>query len=183
MISSVIESGYPLSRSLFVVATVIAVVFGGWLAAHGRHGRWAAAGLSAAGIGVVLALTLSPVGSGGTLASRCNLEPYNYVSDTPNVVLFLLPAIFLVVATRSPALVLVLGPLGSASIEIAQYAMTGLGRRCDVDDLLANSAGTAIGVLLGAAVLGVAHLLRRRPVVEEDSRPVGTEVRMPEYRG
>jgi glycopeptide antibiotics resistance protein len=182
MISTLLAENPPLVRSLLVLATVAAVVIAASLAAAGRSGRLIATGLSLVGIGVAAALTLSPVGSGGPRQPACNVEPYNWFGDTPNVALFLLPAIFLVVATRSAALVAVLGPLGSAGVEIAQYALPELGRRCDVDDLLANSAGAIAGALMGAVILWSVRLAHRRSPVADASPRSGTPPRIPEYR-
>ncbi|WP_208020537.1 VanZ family protein [Labedella phragmitis] len=182
MISTVLAENPPLVRSLLVFATVVAVVVAASLAAGGRSGRLLAVGLSLGGIGVVGVLTLSPVGSGGPRQPACNVEPYNWFGDTPNVALFLLPAIFLVVATRSAALVAVLGPVGSAAVELAQYAFPELGRRCDVDDLLANSGGAVAGALMGAVILWSVRLAHRRSPVADASPRSGTPSPIPEYR-
>lgn len=181
MISTLLAENPALVRSLIVVVMVIAVVIAATLAARGRSGRLGAAVLGLAGIGVGFVLTLSPVRS-TSLPPSCNTEPYNFFSDTANVALFLLPAIFLVVATRSAALVAVLGPLGSASIELTQYVFPELGRRCDVDDLLANSAGAVGGALIGAVILLSVRLVERHSARGERSHTPGPEARIPEYR-
>lgn len=182
MISTLLAADLPLTRPLFLVAAVFAIAIAAALAAAGRSGRIVAGLLSIVGIGAVLALTLSPIGSAVGRSSSCNVEPYNLFSDTANVALFFLPAIFVVVATRSAAVVAVLGPLGSASIEIAQYALPELSRRCDVDDLLANSAGAIAAALIGAVILLVARVGERHSADRERSGAPGPEVRIPEYR-
>ncbi|WP_166426663.1 VanZ family protein [Labedella populi] len=182
MISTLIAANPALVRSLLVLTTVAAIVLAASLAARGRRGRLGAAFLSLAGVVVVLALTLSPVGWTSPQQRSCNVEPYNFFSDTANVALFLLPAIFLVVATRSTALVAVLGPLGSATIEGVQYAFPDLGRRCDVDDLLANSAGAIAGAIIGGIILLSVRLVERYSARGERSHTPGPDVRVPEYR-
>lgn len=182
MISTLLAADFPHTRSVFLVAAVLAVAVAAVLAASGRGGRVTAGLLSVVGVGAVLALTLSPIGSSVGRSSSCNVEPYNFFSDTANVALFFVPAIFLVIATRSAAVVAVLGPIGSASIEIAQYALPELSRRCDIDDLLANSAGAIAAALIGAVILLGVRLVERHSAGREHSSTPGPAARIPEYR-
>jgi hypothetical protein len=57
-----------------------------------------------------------------------------------------------------------------------------LGRRCDVDDLLANSAGAVGGALIGATILLSVRLVERHSARGERSHTAGPEARIPEYR-
>jgi glycopeptide antibiotics resistance protein len=140
----------------FVLALLGAIV----LARLGSRGRTIAAVVAALSGILVLALTLSPDVRAVQGQAVCNLTPYAFPFDLLNVALFLLPAMFAVVAVRRPVPVVLAVPVVSALIELVQFLSPALGRRCDVDDWLANLLGGVLGVLLGVLALRAAR--RRR---------------------
>jgi hypothetical protein len=168
VISTFMAENFLLTRVILVVGFVAAVVVAIVLARGGARGRRAATVIAAAAGILVLALTLSPDPTGVQSEVVCNLTPYSFWADALNMALFLLPALFAVVALRRPALVALAVPVVSAAIELAQYLVPAFGRRCDVDDWLANVIGGVIGVLLGLVALGLAS--RRSTEAERSTR-------------
>lgn len=160
MISIVSAADGEAVRQLLVLATVASVVLAAVLAGGARTERALATVLAVGGVLVIAGLTLSPVR--GLPGEGCATRPDAPLDDVPNVVLFFVPMLFAVVATRRPVVVLLAGPVLSAAIEWGQDVVPSLGRRCDVDDLLANSAGSVAAVLVGSVIVGVAHIERRR---------------------
>ncbi|WP_166404804.1 VanZ family protein [Labedella endophytica] len=167
MISIVFASDAELVRQLVAVLAVASVVVAALLAHAGRGGRVVAGGAAVLGLIVVLGLTLSPVG--GLEGDGCATDASSPLDDVPNVLLFFVPVLFAVVATRRPLTMLLAGPAVSVAIEFAQDVLPELGRRCDVNDVLANSAGAAGGVLMGAIILLTTFIGRRGR-----GAPVGT---------
>jgi glycopeptide antibiotics resistance protein len=131
----------------------------------------------------VVRLTLTPVPP--TYYKHRNVVPFRtihmYLSGADgltkafhnlggNVVLLLPLGLFLVVATPLPArIVPLVVALVSVAIEVAQYTIV-TGRSADVDDVILNTIGGAIGAGLGA-------LATVRPRVRADWRrePDGAE--------
>jgi len=167
MLSTFIAENYLLVRLLLIAALVAAVVVTAILA-RARHGRRIAAVLAGAGLLVIIALTLTP-DTYPLDAATCNLQPYSSFTDVYNILLFLVPALFAVVATRHPLVVLAGGIAFSAGIELAQYLVPWFGRRCDVDDWLANTLGTLVGVVLAVGVSAVAMWWDRRRAASTSS--------------
>lgn len=161
MISTFITEHFLLVRIVLVVGVVGAIVLAGVLAGAGRTGRRVAAGIAAAAVLVVLGLTLTPDTPSGTTVT-CNLEPYRIVGDEFNIALFLLPALFAVIASRRPGAVLAVAVGLSLVIEVVQATAPSLGRRCDIDDWLANSVGAVTGVLLAMVVLALVDKVGQR---------------------
>ena len=153
MLSTFIVENYLLVRLLLIAALIAAVVVTAILS-RAQRGRRVAAVLAGVGLIVTIALTLTP-DTYPLDAATCNLQPYSPFTDVYNILLFLVPALFAVVATRHPLIVLAGGIALSAGIELVQYLVPWFGRRCDVDDWLANSLGTLIGVVLAVAVSAV----------------------------
>lgn len=160
MISIVSAADGEAVRQLLVLASVASVVLAAVLAGGARTERALATVLAVGGVLVIAGLTLSPVR--GLPGDGCATRPDAPLDDVPNIALFFVPMLFLVVASRLPLLVLLAGPTLSATIELVQDVVPSLGRRCDVDDLLANSAGVVAAVLVGSLILGVVHIARRR---------------------
>lgn len=160
MISIVSAADGEGVRQLLVLASVASVLLAAVLAGGARTERTLATVLTVGGVVVIAGLTLSPVR--GLPGEGCATRPDAPLDDVPNIVLFFVPMLFAVVATRRPVLVLLAGPALSAVIEWVQDVVPSLGRRCDVDDLLANSAGVVAAVVVGSVIVGVAHIAERR---------------------
>ncbi|MGW6741324.1 VanZ family protein [Streptomyces sp. NPDC055025] len=106
-----------------------------------------------------MALTMWTTG-GETGISECVvngdvMEPFRTIQGRLNAGMFVPFGLFGVMATRRPAVTLGLGLLLSAGIETVQGTASIVGRLCDTSDLVANSAGLAVGVLIGAALNGL----------------------------
>ena len=167
MLSTFIVENYLLVRLLLIAALVAAVVVTAILV-RVRRGRRIAAVLAGVGLVVVVALTLTP-DTYPLDAATCNLQPYSPFTDVYNILLFLVPALFAVVATRHPLIVLAGGIALSAGIELVQFLVPWFGRRCDVDDWLANTLGTLVGVALAVGVSTVAKWWDRRRAASTSS--------------
>lgn len=124
--------------------------------------RVMALGLVAA-LGAILVITITPsawgnpwsAGGSCDLGIRSPLETAQLLSEfnqrTANVLLFI-PLGFCSVFARRPLAAAGLVMCGFAlpvGIELVQYSITSLGRSCDSADLLDNTMGMAVGVLLG----------------------------------
>ena len=161
MLSTILSENYLLVRLAMIVGLIVTLVVAALLVrAHGPGQRIATV-ISALAVVIVIALTLTP-DTNSLEGSVCNLQPYSFYSDAYNMVLFGIPAIFAVVATRRPVVVLLVGVGFSALIELAQYWNPWLGRRCDVDDWLANSIGSVVGVLLAVIVVALVLAVQKR---------------------
>jgi hypothetical protein len=160
MLSTFIIENFLLVRIALVVGAVVCLAVAAVLTWIGRAGQRIAVVISAVAALAVLLLTLTP-DKYPIPAVTCSFDPSSFYSDEFNIVLFLLPALFAVVATRRPVVVLASGIGLSALIELVQCLTLALGRRCDVGDWLANSTGTAIGVLLAVVLMAVVRRVRR----------------------
>jgi len=98
---------------------------------------------------VILAITLSPLGTGPPLQFSFELGVGNrWLSDgILNLCLFVPLGVALGWNARSPAKVVLCGLLLSASVEVAQMWMPG--RDPSLSDIIANTTGTAVGALIG----------------------------------
>lgn len=161
MISTFIAENFVLTRILLILGLALSVVVALVLARPGGRRRTVAAVIAGASGVLVLGLTFSPDVRGVQSQAVCNLAPYAFPFDVLNVALFLLPALFVVVALRRVVVVAVAVPLVSALIELVQFLAPALGRRCDIDDWLANLIGGLLGVALGLIALRAGR--RRTP--------------------
>ncbi|MFE7457441.1 VanZ family protein [Streptomyces sp. NPDC057554] len=132
---------------------------------HGRHGGLVFAAF--ASVGLILSVALFREGSPGFAPrqllhwsangwQRISYDPFSSTEVLLNVALFVPAAFFWTLLTGRPPRVLVAMAGLSFLVECLQ-AVTGLGAN-DVADLIANSAGGALGVLAGSFV----WWLRRR---------------------
>lgn len=163
MISTFIVENYLLVRILVGVGAACGIVLAAFLARAGRSGQRVSAVLAAVATLLAIALTLSPDRSANSTVT-CSFEPFFFLNDIFNMVLFFLPVLFAVIAIRRPLIVLAGGIGLSMVIETVQSVTLVLGRRCDINDWLANSTGTLLGVLAGAAVTA---LIRPRPIPDK----------------
>ena len=166
LISTFIIENYFLVRLVLVIAAILFVVIAALLVRAGRRGKRIATVIAAVGVVAVLGLTLVP-DTYPMAGVTCSFDPSEFYRDSFNVMLFLLPAIFAVIAVRHPLLVFASGVALSAVIEVIQALSPVLGRRCDIGDWLANSTGTAIGVLLAVGVIAVVGRISRRRAASE----------------
>lgn len=118
--------------------------------------------------GVILAGTLGPpeIASAATwalvrLAGRVPgvAQDYDGVQTLANVVMFLPIGALTAMGTRPSRwpLAVLAGPALSAALETAQRGIAG--RVADQLDLVANSAGSVLGFLVGGAIVGLVALL------------------------
>ena len=114
-----------------------------------RRERVAGAALAAAGLLFVLAATLTPVpGEVYLLPARCVIcGAYGSVDFFNNVVMFVPLAAGLALAGVRRWLVLLLCFLLTGLIELLQVAVI-VGRDANLGDVLANTLGGAVGLLL-----------------------------------
>lgn len=161
MISTFIADHLALVRILLVSAGVVAVLVAAVLARHGRRGRRVAFVIFIISVLAMLGLTLAPDFSSSTASRACNFQPFSFWRDVSNIVLFFVPGLYAVVSSHRRVLVAAAIPLASAAIELCQAAIPAIGRRCDIDDWLANSTGGLAGVLVGMLVVLVAQRRQR----------------------
>ncbi len=154
MISTFIVEHQTLMAVLVVGALVVCVALAAVLVRGGHAGRRVAAALAALGLLGIVGFTLVP-DSAQAPDVRCNLDPVYFLLDHENMLLFLVPALFALVALRRPLLVLGAGIALSFAIEAVQAAVPAVGRRCDVDDWLANGLGTLAGVAVATVLVSV----------------------------
>jgi hypothetical protein len=173
---SIMLLGALTSGVVLAAAAMVATRWLGWRAA------WAMAALlwSLAVIGLV---TLIPAyGAPGIVPAEGRLETCSWDLGGPapqgfwilasgqrllNTVLFVPSGVLLVLAAtrfRHAGLTIPLGLVAlaaySAGIEWTQLVLARIDRACDVTDLVDNTTGAVIGVLLGLLLLGVHRLLR-----------------------
>lgn len=160
MLSTFIIENFAVVRVLLLVALIVAIA-GVGLLVRLRSGRLIAAIIAGLALVVVLGLTLTP-DTYPLDVTTCNLESQTPLGDYLNIFLFVVPALFAVVATRRPVIVLFSGILLSAVIEFVQFSNPAFGRRCDIDDWLANSFGTLLGVAIAWAVTAAVRALIAR---------------------
>jgi hypothetical protein len=98
---------------------------------------------------VILAITLSPLGTGPPLKFSFELGGgHRWLSDgILNLCLFVPLGVALGWNARSPAKAVLCGLLLSTSVEVAQMWMPG--RDPSLSDIVANTTGTAVGALIG----------------------------------
>lgn len=139
-------------------ALALLVVFGplvGRLVARRPGAAWLLAGLATV---PVMVLTMLPTDR--RAFERCEvawaLPTVGRVELAANVVLFVAPVLFAVVATRRPLLVAVAGSGLSVLVETVQALVPALGRSCSTNDWLSNSIGVVIGAVLGVVALRLA---------------------------
>lgn len=150
---------YPLFALLLVALTVLPLA---WRARHtGARPRWVLPAL-AVWLLATAVMTLRP----GAAGWRVNLVPLTFrhggLSDLLlNIGVFVPLGILLVLAGLRRGLVVLAGFAVSLGIEVTQFLATS-GRVSDVNDLISNTAGAALGVLLVAVVDRLRA--RRRPV-------------------
>ncbi|MFE1962970.1 VanZ family protein [Streptomyces sp. NPDC059479] len=143
----------------FIVVGLLLTILGGLIAyrvARPRSQRpviyafWISSAVS------LVALTMWTTG-GGTGFSECVInkdvmEPFRTTQGRLNAGMFVPFGLLGVMATRRPAVTLGFGLLLSAGIETVQGTTSLVGRLCDTSDLVANSAGVVVGVLIGAVL-------------------------------
>lgn len=121
-------------RRTRLTPVVLAISLGAWLIA-------------------LLFMTLRPAGS----TVRLNLVPdlggadFSAFDTLANVAVFLPLGLILAAAGRRALPAIVIGAAVSASVEVAQY-LVDVGRAADVNDLLTNTAGAALGWSIGWAL-------------------------------
>jgi len=170
MLSTFIAENYAIVRIVVVLAGIACVVLAGVLARAGAKGRRIALVIAGLATLVIILLTLTPHGK-QLPAADCFLEVDDPLGDIFNVALFLLPALFIVVAVRKPVLVLLGGILFSAGIEVVQQLLRPvLSRACDINDWIANSTGAAAGVAIAVVVIAVVDRLAKRRGGASDAR-------------
>lgn len=148
-----------------LVLVALACAGAGYLALRARgHGRRILWTLLALSVLPVLALTLVPAARRRDEVVLCvvqfSVPSPGAVELLANVALFLPPALFAVLATRRPVVVLVAASVLSAAIEGLQAVVPAIGRACDTNDWAMNTAGAVAGVLLA---LGTRALANRPP--------------------
>jgi hypothetical protein len=154
VISTFIAGHQTLVAILVAGTLVLCVALAAVLVRAGDRGCRIASALSGLGLLGVVGLTLVP-DAARAADVRCNLDPVYFLRDHENMLLFLVPALFAVVALRRPLLVLAAGVGLSLAIEAVQAAVPAVGRRCDVDDWLANGIGTLVGVAVATVLVSV----------------------------
>jgi VanZ family protein len=121
-------------------------------------------------VGGIVALTLTPAGDPGGHACRApsswptSLDEFVPLTERGlNVMLFIPLGVALGLMPRSPAKAeaVVLAALSPLLIELTQSIAGGLGRTCEVTDVVDNLTGLAVGFLI-AGVAGVVHRRWRR---------------------
>jgi hypothetical protein len=121
-------------------------------------------------LGLIVAATMSPTGLGLQVFGACghgltSTGALTTVQGLLNILLFVPAAVALTVATGRPAFVTGAGAGLSVAVEAVQSLAPGLGRSCQLHDVIANSLGAVAGVLLavGFRVAGQ-WLIEARPV-------------------
>lgn len=124
---------------------------GAWLVTRTKLTWW----LCAASLVPVVATTLIPTDRRpyAFCTVQWMLPTVSRVELVANVLLLVAPVLLLAVATRRPAVALLVGIALSAVIELVQALAPGLGRSCDTTDWTSNALGAAIGAALGLAAL------------------------------
>ncbi|MCZ4120228.1 VanZ family protein [Streptomyces sp. H39-S7] len=108
----------------------------------------------------VACLTLWP-SRGGHLAqctvNRDLAEPFLTEQGLLNLAMFVPIGVFGVLATRQPLAVALGAPLLSVTIEVLQASVPFIARGCDSGDLVTNTTGALVGVLVTCLALVAAH--------------------------
>jgi hypothetical protein len=146
-----------LAHAAVVPLVLLALVVGcgslGVLARGDR--RWLTA-LLALSLVPLVGLTLVPAARPRVDEELCtvqfSLPGLGSVELLANVALFVPAAVFAVLLSRRPLLVLAAAAGTSAAIETLQAVLGGLERACDTNDWAMNTAGAVLGMLLGITV-------------------------------
>ena len=147
-----------VEHSALVPLGVLVVVLGcaalGWVARKRPHLLTWLVGLALLGL---LAVTLAPDDRERVRQVTCevgvSLPSWGSNELLANVALFVPVTVFAVVRFRRPVLVGLGGIALSAAIEATQALAVPLGRSCTTSDWAMNTAGTVLGVGVGAALL------------------------------
>jgi MFS family permease len=166
LLSTIIIENFFVVRLLLLAGFIGAIVAAGFLVRAGKRGRIIAAIIAGVGLVVVIALTLTP-DTYPLDGNVCYLVVDSPLWDILNLALFLVPAIFVTVAVRKPVIVAVSGVLLSAIIEALQYLNPWFGRRCDINDWIANATGMVFGVLIAAALIVIVGARARRKAAND----------------
>lgn len=111
-----------------------------------------------ASFGLILAATLSPTGHTLGPVGSCGIGLVtNPLQALLNVLLFVPAAGLLALAAGRPGRCLAAGVGLSVAVEAIQALLPGLGRSCQLHDLIANAVGAVAGVVLVAACRTLAH--------------------------
>lgn len=154
MITTILIEHPWLSPTALALLAVLGPLVGR-LVARRPGAAWLLTGLATV---PVVVLTMLPTDR--RAFERCEvawtLPTAGRVELAANVVLFVAPVLFAVVATRRPLLVALAGSALSALIETVQALVPALGRSCSTNDWLSNTIGVGIGVVLGVVALRLA---------------------------
>ncbi|TPW74832.1 VanZ family protein [Schumannella soli] len=157
---SILHWGSIFFYPIWVGLAAMSVVIGSVLLRRGERGRLALVGMAGIVLVFVLGLTLLPTGqwtSGQFCSLRLTAPDLLSAEPFSNLGLFVPLGFFLALATRMPIISVAAGSLVSAGIEATQAYVTAIGRACDANDWMLNTAGTLVGVLLAVAVSVVAR--------------------------
>ncbi|MGC3994743.1 MAG: VanZ family protein [Propionicimonas sp.] len=155
---------------LGLVAVLGAAAVLNWLRRE-RYAGWRRVGFFAfcASLGVVLLATLwreTPQGGCPVCLTDWHLDklaPGTFGTDVAlNIALFVPPAVLATLLWRAPVRATLAAAAGSLAIEVIQ-PLIGVGAN-DAVDLLANTAGAALGAIAGAIILAIADLTAHRRV-------------------
>ena len=175
--------GVPLVYPAFLLLLAILAVFGCVRAA--MPGRTARSGIVIAVVVWFATTVFMTIRPGTGLGVRLNLIPF--VVDGPGSAfdafrnLFVFVPLGILLAVIGWRLLAVLGAALalSLSIEIFQY-LTNWGRTADVNDLITNVAGVALGWFIAWLIR---RAVSRRPARPVSRTPQGTTIRAPEAAG
>ena len=162
MISTLLAENPALLMIGIVLATLCCLVVACAIEWRGGRSRGLGGWIAIAGVAVVIVLTLLPDPRSAMTVSTCQLVPTNVLRDRANIALFYAPALFGTMWLRRPIVAALVGIALSATIETIQFLAPAVGRRCDIDDWISNSAGTVLGVVSAVAISFVVARLRNR---------------------
>jgi hypothetical protein len=152
----------PLSAVALLMTVIAAIAFGGAVARR-LHTSWAVAALLLFGFGFVISATLMPTAAaldGEVSDGVCELRRLGLpslhellrVSDASLNVLLFVPlgfALGLLPRNRAASGVIIGAVLLTFVVETLQLLLVGLGRDCQVRDIVTNLLGLGIGACLG----------------------------------
>jgi VanZ like family len=126
-----------------------------------------------ASLALIVAATLSPTGLGLGVIGACghgltSTGALTTVQGLLNVLLFVPAAVALTVATGRPAFVTGAGAGLSVAVEAVQSLAPGLGRSCQLHDVIANSLGAIAGVSLVLSFDALHRITRSVTAVSSD---------------
>ncbi|GAB3088067.1 VanZ family protein [Nocardioides zeae] len=154
MITTILVEHPWLSPTALALLVVLGPLVGRLVA-----GRPAAAWLLT-GLATVPVVVLTMLPTDRRAFERCEvawtLPTVGRVELAANVVLFVAPVLFAVVATRRPLVVAGAASALSAAIETVQALVPAIGRSCSTNDWLSNTIGVVVGVVLGVVALRLA---------------------------